>query len=301
MNVLVAGGSGFIGRVLCQLLLDNGFQVSVLTRNPHNYFHSSVGCFYWNVDTQEIDMAAFENVDAIINLAGEGIGNKRWTASQMTNIKNSRINAIKLLLNSVERLAKKPSIFLSSSAIGYYGSRGGSTVFVESDPAGNDFLASVCALWEEEAMKFSQLSLRTCIIRTGIVLSPKDGALKAIIGPLKAGILFRIGNGSQPFPWIHIHDICQIYLFLLKRADAQGVFNAASPQMDTFNDVLSTISLRTSPKPFIITVPKVALKLVLGKMAAILLNGAYVSSQKITDLGYKFKYGSLKSVFYTPL
>lgn len=297
MNVLIAGGSGFIGKALCQALYNQGFNVSVLTRNTFSFKHTGIQPYYWNADTQTIDLEAFKDVDAIINLAGENIGTKRWTPTQKHKILQSRIASTRLLYNTIAKLQVKPNVYISASAIGYYGTQNGATAATEIDPSGTDFLAQVCLKWENEANAINQLHIRTCIVRTGIVLSPTNGALKQILSTLKLNSLMRLGSGQQPFPWIHLHDLCQIYLHLLQSPTLMGTFNATAPQINTYRHVLTAIAQPRTIKPLIIPIPPIFLRLALGEMSAILLNGTHVSCKKIENTGFHFKYPTLQTIF----
>ena len=296
MKVLIAGGSGFIGKSLSKLLVEDGFEVAILTRNPQSPYNSGVKEFYWNLQSGSINIEAFNGVDVLINLAGENIGAKRWSGAQKQLIELSRLSSSQLLFITVASLPVKPKVYISASAIGLYGYDRGEQPMVESDSCGVDFLAQVCQKWEQEAFRFQELGLRTCCVRTGIVLSNTGGALKQILASLRFNVLFRFGSGNQPFPWIDIVDLCGVYKFLIKSTVSSGVYNATAPVCDNFNDVLNSIVRHQSKGVFVLMFPKFLLKLLFGKMATILLCGSNISSLKIMDQGFVFRSNSVSDV-----
>lgn len=297
MNVLIAGGSGFIGKALCQHLYDLGHNVSVLTRNTFSFSQQGITPYYWNVDTQTIDFDAFKDVDAVINLAGANIAEKPWTASQKLKIQHSRVAATELLYNTIKRLSVKPKVFIAASAVGFYGFSNNNRVMTEMDQHGSDFLAQVCNQWELKSNQFNNLGIRTCIVRTGIVLSKKGGALPKMTSSLNVNLLVRMGSGKQPFPWIALEDLCHIYQFLLETPLVSGVFNAVAPQQNDFNSLLLALKAPRKIKPFTITLKPFLLHLIMGEMASMLLEGSFVSGAKIEQSGFKFKHPSLQTFF----
>jgi len=288
-TILISGGTGLIGRRLSYLLKSKGYKVHLLSRksNPKN----SLPTFLWNIDQYSIDDSAFNGVNHIIHLTGAGVANKRWTRKRKNEILTSRVDSTNLLYDTIKRLKVPLKSFVAASATGYYGSTTRDKIFKEINEPGSDFLSNVCELWEKAINQFEQLKIRTAILRTGIVLSKEGGALEKMTTP----IITSIGNGKQFMPWIHIDDLCELYIKGIEDHKFQGVYNAVSSEHITnfsFSKVLSKIVKR----PFIpFLAPKILLKLALGEMSSIILNGNRVSAEKIKQTGFKFKFENLNN------
>ncbi|MEQ6124705.1 TIGR01777 family oxidoreductase [Pseudotenacibaculum sp. MALMAid0570] len=283
-KVLITGGTGLIGKHLCVFLKTKGYEVRLLSRNQN--LNSEYETFIWNIDKQIIDEKAFENLDYIIHLAGAGIADKRWSKKRKEEIVRSRIQSTELLYKTVKKLQTPLKAFISSSAIGYYGAISSDTIFKEDDKAGDDFISNVCQLWEKAAFQFQQESIRTVAIRTGIVLSKKGGALSK----MKTPIVTPIGSGKQYMPWIHMNDLCEIYRKALEDINMTGVYNGVAPEHQT-NASFSKLLAKFINRPFLsIAIPAFILKILFGEMAAILIYGSRISSQKIQDVGFSFTY-----------
>ena len=286
-TILISGGTGLIGRRLSYLLKAKGYKIHLLSRecNPKNLFPT----FLWNINQYTIDDSAFDGVSHIIHLTGAGVADKRWTNKRKNEILYSRVASTNLLYDTVKRLEVPLKSFVAASATGYYGSTTTDKIFKETNKPGNDFLSNVCKLWEKAINQFEHLKIRTVILRTGIVLSKEGGALKKMTTP----VITSIGNGKQFMPWIHIDDLCELYIKGIEDNKFQGVYNAVSTEHITnfsFSKVLSKIV----KKPFIpFMAPKVLLKIALGEMSSIILNGNRVSAEKIKQAGFKFKFGNL--------
>ena len=286
-TILISGGTGLIGRRLSYLLKAKGYKIHLLSRecNPKNLFPT----FLWNINQYTIDDSAFNGVSHIIHLTGAGVANKRWTNKRKNEILDSRVASTNLLYDTVKRLEVPLKSFVAASATGYYGSTTTNKIFKETNKPGNNFLSKVCELWEKAINQFEHLKIRTVILRTGIVLSNEGGALKKMTTP----VITSIGNGKQFMPWIHIDDLCELYIKGIEDNKFQGVYNAVSTEHITnfsFSKVLSKIV----KKPFIpFMAPKVLLKIALGEMSSIILNGNRVSAEKIKQAGFKFKFGNL--------
>jgi len=286
-TILISGGTGLIGRRLSYLLKAKGYKIHLLSRecNPKNLFPT----FLWNINQYTIDDSAFNGVSHIIHLTGAGVANKRWTNKRKNEILDSRVASTNLLYDTVKRLEVPLKSFVAASATGYYGSTTTDKIFKETNKPGNNFLSKVCELWEKAINQFEHLKIRTVILRTGIVLSNEGGALKKMTTP----VITSIGNGKQFMPWIHIDDLCELYIKGIEDNKFQGVYNAVSTEHITnfsFSKVLSKIV----KKPFIpFMAPKVLLKIALGEMSSIILNGNRVSAEKIKQAGFKFKFGNL--------
>lgn len=287
-TVLITGASGYIGRHLQQKLAEKGYAIRTLTTQKIN---SNVeDCFYWNPETGEVNKKAFESVDYIIHLAGASIGTHRWTEQRKKLITESRINSTKLLFNKIKLYKIPLKAFISASAIGYYGSVTNDTIFDEESPAADDFLGKVCMDWEIAASRFSNAGIRTVKVRTGVVLSKDAPALKKMLMPIKLGIGSPLGNGKQYMPWIHIDDLCNIYLRAIEDESFSGAYNAVAPQQITNREMMKTLA-KIHHKPFMLpSVPAFLLKLMLGEMAVIILKGSRVVPKRLIEEGFLFQH-----------
>jgi uncharacterized protein (TIGR01777 family) len=290
-RVLIAGGTGLVGSYLSNKLYDKGYQVVLLSRKPK--IKSLYKEYYWNVDNQNIDTQALENVDFIVHLAGEGISEKRWTKKRKQQIINSRVKSAQFLFNSLKNSNSKPSLIISASAIGYYGAISSEKELIENDPPAVDFLGKTCTLWEQAADQFESLGFRIVKLRLGIVLSKSKGALEKIITPIKLGIGKSIGTGNQFVPWIHIDDLCNIIIRAIEEETMQGSYNAVSPEYLTNREFNQAIAINLKKKFWLPRIPAFVLKLFLGEMSSILLNGSRVKPDKLIKLGFRFEYPSI--------
>ena len=285
-KVLIAGGSGLIGRRLFTLLQNSGYYPIILTRrtNPDLQFEQ----MEWNIQEQLID-PSFADVDHIINLAGAGIADKRWSQSRKLEIVNSRIQTLKFLKEAIQKYEPSIQSFVSASAVGYYGNSG-SQLMDETSSNGTDFLAEVCNAWENEASTLSELVERLSILRIGVVLASDGGALQKMAQPVSLGVASYPGKGDQYLPWIHLDDICNMTIELVKRDDLSGIFNGVSPNPVQQKEF--TYHLKQSLNRFAIhtSAPVFALKMAMGEMSAVILNSNNVSAQKIVDAGFEFMY-----------
>ena len=292
MNIVVAGGTGFIGSSLIPLLRLGGHDVVVLTRDPERAPPTQgVTRVRWDGVTQGEWTVHVQRADAVINLAGESIGGGRWTASRKERIVASRVNATRALLESIRRGEKRPSLFVSSSAVGYYGPVESGDV-TEDHPPGSGFLADVCLRWEQEASAVGELGVRVVILRTGVVIGEKGGALERMILPFRLYAGGPLGTGNQWFPWVHREDIAGVILFALGSKSLAGPVNVVAPEsvdMRTFCAALGVALSRPSWFP----VPAIALRAALGEMADMILTGQRVVPSKLLGLGYEFRYPAL--------
>ncbi len=290
-RVLITGASGLIGSTLSKFLSKNTFEVVKLSRSKKK---DSKNNFTWDIESGFIEKEALENIDHVIHLAGAGIGDKRWTSNRKKEIIDSRVKSAELLYTKISQLDKKPESIISASAIGYYGAKTVDKIFTEEDSAANDFQGNVCRLWEESSKQFENLGLRTVQLRLGVVLSQNSGALRKMDIPIKLGIGSPYGDGKQFIPWIHIYDVINLFLFCLENNIIKGAFNAVSPSFVTNKQFLQTLAEVLNRPFFIPNVPAFILKLVLGQMSEIVLEGSRISSQKIIDAGYEFRFTDLK-------
>ena len=280
-NILISGGSGLIGQKITQLLELKGYSVAWLSRSQQKQ-----KSFLWDVENQNIDPEAVEWADAIIHLAGAGVAEKRWTDERKKLILDSRVRSTRLLYNAIENATAKPNAFISASAVGYYGFDTGASLMDETQESGSDFLAKVVVAWENEVKRMEELHLRTVMLRIGIVLDAEGGALGEMMKP---PIAAPLGKGDQWMSWIAIEDLARMFVFALEKTTLQGVFNAVGPNPAT-NQQLTQAAAKAKGKPYVgIGVPGFVLRLVLGEMAAMVLGGNRVSSQKIQKAGFEFE------------
>ena len=285
---MITGGSGLIGRRLSFLLKSRGYEVRILSRsnNPKNNYKT----FVWNVSEQYINESAFEGLNHIIHLAGAGIADKRWSEKRKKEIIASRVTSTNLLYNTVKRLKTPLNSFISASATGYYGAVTSETIFEEKDKPAKDFLGKVCSLWEDSIFQFNEIKIRTVALRTGIVLSKDGGALKK----MKTPVITSLGNGKQYMPWIHIDDLCELYIKAIEDEQFKGAFNAVSSEHISNLSFSKKIS-KIFNYPFLaIGAPSFILQIVFGEMSTIILNGSRISANKIKQAGFKFKFENLE-------
>jgi len=292
-TVLISGGTGLIGKHLCRKLKEAGYTVGLLSRqSSHN---SDIAVFSWDPAKNEIDLNAISSADYIIHLAGAGIGDKRWTKKRRQIISDSRIKAGELIFKAVQESGEKLKAFISASGIGYYGTITSDKIFSETDRPANDFLGEICRKWEQMADRFEESGIRTVKIRTGVVLTGKEGALGRMIPFVRIGIGSALGSGKQYMPWIHIDDLCNIYIKAIEDKSIKGAYNAVSPEHVTNKNLMRTLA-KVLRKPFFFpSVPSFTLKILFGKMSGILLDGSRVSADKIISAGYKFEFPDIET------
>lgn len=292
-SILVTGGTGLIGSNLCNLLKSKGHTVSILSRSKTKKTH----VFHWNIEDNYIDDEAIVNTDYIIHLAGAGIADKRWTKARKKELIASRVDSTNLLFEKVKALNPNLKGFISASGVGYYGAITSEKIFTENDNPDNDFLSEICILWEKKATKFNSLNIRTVILRTGVVFSKEGGALEKIIKPIQLGVGASLGSGNQYMPWIAMEDLCNMYVSAVENTELNGIYNAVAPEHITNKELTKSIA-KTLEKPlWLPNVPAFILKIMLGELAVILLEGSRVSSEKIKNTGFNFKYPTVEKYF----
>ncbi len=298
-NVLITGGTGLIGRHLSNRLKEKGYSVSLLSRKPASY--PGIKVYSWDPDSGVIDPEAISAADYIIHLAGAGLGDTRWSEKRKKLILDSRIKSAALLITSLKETGKRPKAFISASATGYYGSATSELIFTESGEAGADFTGEVCRRWEEAAKEAEGLNIRTVIIRTGIVLTSRGGALQRMALPARFGIGSPIGSGRQYIPWIHIDDLCSIYIKTIEDSSMSGAYNAVAPEHVNNREFMKAVSAVMKRPFFFPAIPSFMFRILYGEMATILLNGSRVSPEKIISSGYSFDYPDLRSALLSLL
>lgn len=292
-NVLISGGSGFIGKHLTDLLIANGFSVSILSRSQRQNTED-ISYYQWDIDKQYIDENSLLNANYIIHLAGEGIADKKWTKKRKETIVQSRERSIQLIYTVLKNSNKKIEAFISASGIGIYGALNGSEICNENTPPANDFLGTTCQKWEAAADTIGSLGIRTVKIRTGLVLGKGEGFLKKLTPIFKYRLGSALGSGKQYMPWIHIDDLCRIYLESINNLNMIGAYNAAV--FDNTNNAFfsKTLARVLGYSIWLPNVPAFLLKIGLGEMAQIILTGRRVSSAKIVETGFKFQFTNLR-------
>ena len=293
MRVIITGGTGLIGRAVAAELAKQ-YEVVILSRNPERQSNlpSGVKVEKWDGKTAESWGKLADGAYAIVNLAGAGIADQRWTKARKELITNSRIWAGQAVVAAVQQAKVKPKVVIQASAIGYYQSKSDSPLD-ESAEAGKDFQAQVCKVWEPSSAEVTRFGVRHIVARFGVVLSMEGGALPKMVGPVRwgGGVL---GTGEQWLSWIHIFDVARALRFLLEQPDAQGVYNLTAPAAiinERFIQIIGTI-LET---PTFFPAPDFALKLLLGEMATIVLDGVRVEPARLHQEGFQFRFGDAES------
>ncbi len=287
-TILITGGTGLVGTQLAVFLKEAGYQVLILGRSKSG--NTEFPTYKWDYKSGHIDIEAIEKADFIIHLAGANIGDKRWTDNQKKIIIDSRVKTTELLFKAVQEHNHKLKAFVSASAIGFYGALTSEHIFVETDDPCNDFLGKVCKDWEEANANFEQLNIRTINLRIGVVLTKDGGPLSKLVRPIKFGLGSVLGSGKQYMSWIHIHDLCNMFLKVIQDNNLQGIFNAVAPSHITNEELTRTISHILRRHVWLPKIPETILKLIFGEMACTFLKGSRVSADKILKTGFTFKY-----------
>ena len=288
-TVLIGGGSGFIGMHLSRRLQRDGYAVRHLSRtaDPGAEFPT----FHWDVQAQTIDAAALQDVDYVINLAGAGIADERWSEERKQEIIRSRTESTRLLARSFADREIRPRLYISASAIGFYGDRGEELLTEAAEP-GTGFLSKSCVLWEESVEEVERLGIPTFVNRTGIVLHPDEGALEKMLIPLKVWTSTYFGDGQQFYSWIHIEDLVGIYAFALEH-ELTGVYNGCAPNPVRNKQFAQALGPALGKNALVMPAPVPALQLALGEMSHTVLDSARCSAEKISAAGYRFDYPEL--------
>lgn len=286
-TIILAGGTGLIGTRLTALLEEKGHRVRILTRTPRRE-----GQYQWDPYAGTIDNAVFEGADAIINLAGSGIADRRWTNARKKDLIDSRVKSIETLRNALKTLPERPSVFVTASAVGIYGDSG-ETLQTEATPVApppRSFMVECCDQWEKAADTMAEIGLRTVKIRIGVVLTKEGGALKEIARPVSLGVGAYFDDGQAWTPWIHLDDICRVFLWAVENNQMEGVYNGVSPHPVRNYDLTKATVKAMDKWALLVPAPAFALRLVLGEMSAVVLNSNLVSAEKLTKTGFQFQF-----------
>ncbi|HZJ51395.1 MAG TPA: TIGR01777 family oxidoreductase [Actinomycetota bacterium] len=289
MRILLSGASGFIGSALRRALHQSGHEVSALTRSAP----ADSSAVQWDPAAGELDPAALEGFDAVVHLAGEGIGDRRWNEAHKRRVRDSRIQGTTLLSRRLAELHKPPPVLLSASAIGYYGDRGGE-ILIESAPAGGGFLAGVVEAWEESTAPARDAGIRVVTMRSGLVLDGGGGVLKRQLIPFRLGVGGRLGAGRQYWSWITLEDEVRAMQHLLE-AEVSGAVNLTAPSPVT-NAEFTAVLGRVLSRPTLLSVPPIALEVVLGKEMAteMLFFSQRVVPSQLEGSGFRFRHPELE-------
>jgi uncharacterized protein len=298
MQILITGGTGLVGKALTASLLNEGHSVTILSRNPIKSDSPNLHFAQWNVDKQTIDLQAIQAADIIIHLAGAGVADKRWTEKRKQEIIDSRVQSGNLLFNTLKNNTHKVKQIISASAIGYYGPDRTNHIFTETDQPHTDYLGSTCVAWEKSIEQcFSTLNIPTVILRIGIVLSPKGGALKEFLKPIKFGIAPIFASGKQVISWISITDLVSMFIYSMQQ-NLHGTYNACAPTPLVQKEFINQLAKTAKGKFYLsIPVPAFVLKIMLGEMSIEILKSATVSSKKIQAAGYQFHHQTANQAF----
>lgn len=291
MRVFLTGGTGLVGTEIARQLLARGDQPVILTRRSNPTSHSLGDAVDWiQGDPTELDdwTQSVDGCDAAVNLAGESLFAKRWTQKQKERLRDSRVKTTQNLVQAIQQATKRPTVLVSTSAVGYYGSVPEGEL-TENSPAGSDFLAELSVAWENAATSAEEFGVRVVLLRVGIVLSLDEGALAKMLTPFRLGAGGPLGNGKQWWSWIHIQDLARLYLYALDASGLKGPLNGTAPnpvRNQEFSQKLATVLNR----PCLLPAPGFAMRLVLGEVAEVILNGQKVLPQVALDQGFEFRF-----------
>ncbi len=290
MRTIIAGGSGLIGRALSAELVAGGHEVIVLSRGPDRVSNLPTGVRVerWDGKTSAGWGPLASGASAIVNLAGENLSSGRWTPERRQEIRESRVLAGQAVVQAVREADQKPGVLIQSSAVGFYGPRGNEEV-TEQTPAGSDFLAQVCTAWEASTAPVESFGVRRTVIRTGIVLSHQGGALPRLLLPFRFFAGGPLGDGRQWYPWIHIADEVSAIRWLIETPGGRGVFNLSAPSPLTNADLARAIG-RALGRPSLLPTPSFVLRLALGDMSTVVLDGQRAVPRRLSELGYAFRF-----------
>lgn len=290
-NILITGGSGMIGTRLTTFLLGKGHNISHLSRSPGR---AAVRTFKWDPERSYMDDQALQDADTIIHLAGAGIADKRWSAQRKQEILLSRTESSRLIAEALVRIPNRVKTLISASGISYYGLAENTRSFIESDPPGDDFMAKVSDAWEKE-VDAARDRVRVVKIRTGVVLN-KDGiAMKKLTMPIKFFVGAPLGSGKQCVNWIHIDDVCRIYVKAVEDATMQGAYNAVAPNPVTNAELTRELARALKRPLFLPPIPGFMVRLIAGEVADVVLKGGSISSLKVEQAGFEFRFKTVRS------
>lgn len=298
-TVWIAGGTGLVGQNLIRYFIkDQQYKIIILTRESRNVAHKISDVIYINWDVQKYyipDECAYP--DIIVNLAGAGIADKRWTPRQKKRIIHSRVNAAKTIESFLKKHAITPEVYISASAVGYYGDRDDEILSEKSGP-GNEFMSRCCILWEDAAHNVGLLCQRHIIMRVGIVLSTQGGALPKMLMTKALRIFSYFGNGRQYYPWIHLDDLCRFIIYGIAHSDVRGIYNTVAPEWISNKEMAYQLKSIYGAIGLVVSAPKIVLKILLGEMSHVILNSNKISVHRIQSTGFKFDFTHFKNAVH---
>ncbi len=300
-TILITGGTGLVGKALTPLLINNGHRVIILSRGQAAAGNGGYTIAHWNPEKQEIDVTAVQQADYIINLAGAGVADKRWTKKRKQVIIDSRVQSGALLVKALKENANQVKAVISASGVGWYGDdvkrARGKSAFTEDDPADNEFLGITCQQWESSVDAIQEaLGKRLVKFRIGIALSKEGGALKEFKKPVRFGVATILGSGKQVLSWIHIDDLARLFLYAIENDQLQGVYNAVASQPVTNKNFTQMLAEKIKGRFYIpFYVPSFLLKIVVGGLSVEVLKSATVSNSKISNTGFQFLYPTIEA------
>lgn len=290
-TILIAGGTGLVGKHLSKMLQEKGHKVIHLSRSRN--LSAQFPAYAWNVSKKSIDQEAVDQADYIVNLAGAGIADDRWTPERKRLIISSRVDSTLLLKEAIGRRSVPPKAFISASAIGFYGNRGDQLLNEDSTMGKDSFLAESVALWENSIERIAETGLRTVVIRIGVVLSTRGGALEKMLIPFKFFSATYFGNGQQWMSWIHMDDICRIFVEAIEHDRYAGIYNGVAPVPFRNRDLVCELKKAVGRPSIMLPAPELALRAVMGEMADVVFDSTRVSSEKLESIGFKFLFPNL--------
>ena len=296
-TIIITGGTGLVGTALSKMLAEKGFKVIILSRSTNNKLNNeNIKYALWDVSKKTIDLNAIASADFIIHLAGAAVVEKKWTVAYKKEIVESRTKSSEFIVETLKNNPNKVQAIISSSAIGWYGAdKIKGHQFIETDPVDSQFLGETCRLWEESIEPASSLGIRVCKLRTGIVLSKYGGALAEFIKPIKLGIAAILGNGKQIVSWIHVEDLCRMFVHAIENKNLNGSYNAVAPAPVSNKTLTITLAKILRNRFYIpIHVPSFILKIMMGQRSIEVLKSADISCEKIRNTGFIFLYPSIE-------
>ena len=295
-TVLITGGTGLVGNALTNALLAKGYKVIILSRNARKQGGENLSYARWDVKKQEMDIAAVQAADYIVHLAGAGVVDKKWTAAYKKEIVDSRTESSRLIFESLKNTGNKVKAVISASAIGWYGADTDTAEpFTETDAADDSFLGQTCKSWEASIEPVTGLGKRLVKLRIGIVLSNEGGALAEFKKPIRFGAAAILSHGKQTVSWIHIEDLCRMFIWAIENETATGSYNAVAPQPVSNKTLTLALAKAMKGKFYIpVHVPAFVLKLMMGQRSIEVLKSTTVSSEKITGAGFSFNYNTIE-------
>jgi uncharacterized protein (TIGR01777 family) len=296
-KVLITGATGLIGNRLTELLLQKGYEVNTVGRDRNRKGIKNINAFVWNIENETVDVKAFEGVTSIIHLAGAGVAEHRWTDKYKHEIIESRVQGTKLIFDFLNTKKHQVKTFISASAVGYYGDCADDLI-TETRENGKGFLAEVCKNWEESVQQFSELGIREVRCRIGIVLAKNGGALPELTRTIPFGVASYFAKSYLYYSWIHIDDVCEIFIHALENEQMTGAYNTTAPNPLLMKNLMKEILSVKKSKALLLPTPPFVVKLAMGEMSEMLLCSQRCSANKILKTGYKFKYVSIEEALH---